>query len=62
MNTIDTSWLDGLLRERAVKVKYEQLRLVKVLVSIDFPQWGDLVWKEEIQTEAWQSFLVSKAS
>ncbi|CAK9116028.1 unnamed protein product, partial [Durusdinium trenchii] len=28
LNTIDTSWLDGLLRERAVKVKYEKLDVV----------------------------------
>ncbi|CAJ1362429.1 unnamed protein product, partial [Effrenium voratum] len=27
-NTIDTSWLDGLIRERAVKVKYEKLDVV----------------------------------
>ena len=36
MNSIDTSWLDGMIREKTVKVKYEILDKVMTWVSANF--------------------------
>ena len=41
MNSIDTSWLDGMIREKTVKIKYEMLGLVvKTWVSVDVSDWS----------------------